>query len=298
MERRDFLKTMGLSTVSIAVGNQLLSASTTKPAEALPSFGLISGSNGSWHPDGALEGLKKIAEWGYTELEGGLPRGMETADFLALLKPLGLKTIIGSCDMASVIDAEKIKASIERAHLLGQQFMVCYWPWIGENQGSHIDDWKQVANNLNKGADICKKEGITLLYHNHDLEFYPVEGQMPFDVLMAMLDPSICIELDLYWITKSGQSPIAYIEKYPDRYPVFHVKDMPVDVKCGQGLTDFSKLTESDFAPIGSGCVDFPGIFKLNRTAGAKHFIVESDKPGDMATFLELSAKYLREITF
>jgi sugar phosphate isomerase/epimerase len=89
-----------------------------------------------------------------------------------------------------------------------------------------------------------------------------------------------------------------YIKKYPGRYPVFHVKDMPADVKCGEGLTDFSTLTDKDFAPVGSGVIDFAGIFKLNGIAGAKHFIVENDKPADPKECVELSGKYLRELKF
>ncbi|MDR0795493.1 MAG: sugar phosphate isomerase/epimerase, partial [Tannerella sp.] len=274
------------------------SACTTKASAALPSFGLISGSNGAWHPDGPKEGLKKIAEWGYSDLEGGGVRDMPPSEYLDLLKSLGLKAVIGSCPMANIIDEEKLLSTIKRAQSLEQPYLACYWPWLAESKGDTIDGWKEVADNLNKGAYICKNEGITLIYHNHDMEFYPVDGQMPFDVIMSLLDPSIHIELDLYWITKSGQSALDYIRKYPGRYPVFHLKDMPANIQCGQGLTDFSKLTEADFAPIGSGIVDFPAIFKLNSIAGAKHFTVESDKPGDMATFLELSGKYLRNLRF
>ena len=73
---------------------------------------------------------------------------------------------------------------------------------------------------------------------------------------------------------------------------------MPADVKRGAGLTDFSLLTEKDFSCIGCGTIDFAGIFKLNGISGAKHFIVESDHPGDTATFLETSAKNLLALRF
>lgn len=297
MKRRNFLKTMGMGTIVTAVGKDLFTACTS-PAEQLPAIGLISGSGGNWHSDGPKEGLKKIAGWGYTEIEGGNIRGMENDEYLPFLKSLGLRPVIGSAGMAIVIDEDRLKTTIKSAQDQGREYLVCYWPWLAEAKGQTIDDWKEVADNLNKGAAICKREGITLLYHNHDMEFYPVEEQMPFDVLMAGLDPAVGIELDLYWITKSGQSAEKYLQKYPGRYPVLHVKDMPADIRCGTGLTDFSKLTEKDFACIGSGSIDFASIFKLNKTSGAKHFIVESDKPGDFPTFLETSAKYLLNLRF
>jgi len=297
MERRDFLKTMGVGALSMAVGSKLMACSS-KPAKQLPSFGLITGSGGQWHQDGAVEGLKKIAEWGYTELEGGGVRGMDADELSNLLKSLGLKRVIGSANIQSLIgDESALKTNLGRAANLGQKFVACYWPWPG-SPGTTIDDWKVVADNLNKGGRICHSEGIQLIYHNHDFEFYPIEGQIPFDVLLPLLDPVVGIELDLYWITKGGKSAVEYLKKYPGRYPVLHVKDMPADIKCGVAPTDFSLLTEKDFAPIGSGVIDFAEIFKTNEISGARHFMVESDKPGDTASFLELSGKYLSALKF
>jgi sugar phosphate isomerase/epimerase len=67
----------------------------------------------------------------------------------------------------------------------------------------------------------------------------------------------------------------------------------------GQGIAGGRPVTEADFAVIGEGVVDFPAIFKLNDIAGVKHFIVEADRPpGGIPSFLELSAKYLRELRF
>ena len=298
MERRDFLKTMGAGAIVTATSGNLLSACTSKPTEALPTIGLITGSGGAWHPDGPKAGLKKIAEWGYKDIEGGSIRGMGNDEFLPLLKSLGLRPVIGTATMEVVINEERLKTTIKNAQEQGRKYLACYWPWIGETLGKKIDDWKMAADHLNIGGAVCKREGITLLYHNHDMEFYPVEGQMPFDVMMSRLDPAVGIELDLYWITKSGQSAETYLKKYPGRYPVLHVKDMPADIKRGAGLTDFSKLTEQDFSAIGSGSINFANIFKTNSISGAKHFIVESDKPGDTATFLESSAKYLLALRF
>ena len=307
MERRDFLKTMGASALSIAAGNALLvscggnsSAVGSKANEKLPSFGLITGSDGQWHPDSVVEGLKKIAEWGYTEMEGGGGRGGLSPDEMTdLLKSLGLVRVIGSANIQSLIgDESALKTNLERALNIGQKYVACYWPWPGE-PGKSIDEWKVVADNLNRGGRICHSEGIQLVYHNHDFEFYPIDGQIPFDVLLPLLDPIVGIELDLYWIVKGGQSPVEYLKKYPGRYPVLHVKDMPDGVKCGIAPTVFDNLTEKDFATIGSGIIDFPEIFRTNSISGAKHFMVEADKPpGGTAEFLELSGKYLRTLRF
>ena len=300
MERRDFLKTLSAGAFAAALGNELFASCKQGAAakQQLPSFGLITGSGGQWHPDGAIEGLRKIAEWGYTELEGGGVRGMDPDELSAYLKSLGLVRVVGTATIQSLIgDESALKTNLERAVNIGQKFVACYWPWPG-SPGTKIDDWKVVADNLNKGGRICQSQGIQLIYHNHDFEFYPVEGKIPFDVLLPLLDPVVGIELDLYWITKGGKSAVEYLKKYPGRYPVLHLKDMPADVKCGVAPTNFDLLTEKDFTPIGSGVVPFPAIFQTNSISGAKHFMVEADKPGDTAVFLEQSAKYLSTVSF
>ena len=296
MKRRNFIKTMGIGAISMVTCNNILAAEVT--AKKLPSIGLITSLGGRWLRENPKGALQKIAEWGYKELEfGGNLGRMQNDELLPFLKSLGLKPLIGSTSMGNIIDGTKLKIDIKSAHDQGKEFIACYWPWVSGG-GEKIDDWKMVADHLNKGAEICKKEGITLIYHNHDMEFYPVEGQMPFDVMMSRLDPTVGIELDLCWITKSGQSVESYLKKYPGRYPVLHVKDMPADIKRGEGPTDFSKLTEKDLACVGSGSIDFASIFKLNKISGAKYFIVENDKPENPAMCIESSAKNLLAMRF
>jgi sugar phosphate isomerase/epimerase len=286
MERRNFLKTMGFSAISLTVCNDLLTAETL--AKKLPTFGLIPGNTaGQWFKDNPRTALQKIAEWGYKELEfvGDLGLEMDAAGVTKYLKTLGLKPLIGSTPMINIIDESKLKADIRKSLDLGQKFIVCYWPWLAYD-GNKIDDWKRVAERLNNGGAICKNEGIKLLYHNHDIEFRLTEGQIPFDVLMEQLDPALVdIELDLYWITKGGHSAVDYIKKYPSRFPVFHVKDMDNPIN-------------KDFACVGSGCIDFAEIFKLNKTAGVKHFIVEHDRPKDPEACVRTSAQYLKNLKF
>ena len=72
------------------------------------------------------------------------------------------------------------------------------------------------------------------------------------------------LELDLYWITKGKQDPLAYFAKYPGRFPMVHVKDM-----TGNGA----------MMNVGQGHIDWPTIFAKRREAGIEHFFVEHDKP-------------------
>src|SRR5690606_29603663 len=64
-------------------------------------------------------------------------------------------------------------------------------------------------------------------YHNHAFEFdIDING---LDGLRYMLDPeadSIFAELDVYWLKKAGNDPLAYIAPYANKMPIIHLKDM------------------------------------------------------------------------
>ena len=294
MIRRDFIRVAGIAGISAVVFNELhaaaristLSVTGTSAAEQ-PYFGLIpSNTGGEWFKKDPAAALKLIAEWGYKELEFGGDMGLKlnVLELKKYLKDLGLKPLIGSTSMGNLkSNPEEVRSDIKKCLELEQEYIACYWPWTDDGNNKKLDDWKKVAEYLNKGGEICNKEGVKLIYHNHDIEFKLTEGQIPFDTLMKELDPKlVSIEFDLYWITKGGQSAVEYIKKYPGRYPVYHVKDM--------------NPSNNDFACVGSGNINFSEIFKLNEIAGVKHFIVEHDKPENPKDCVESSAKHMAKL--
>lgn len=286
MKRRDFIKITGLLSGACLLPD-FLSATVTGSQAKLPHFGIITGNTGGkWMENDPRAALKEIAKLGYKELEFGGSFGMKTAELNAFLKDCGLKAVAGPTSMGAMHDEKQLLKDIKACQELGQEYIVCYWPWLDGGENKTLDDWKQVADNLNKGGEICKKEGLKLLTHNHDIEFRVTEGQFPFDTLVPALNPEyVNVELDLYWVNKGNQSPETFIKKYPGRFPVFHVKDM-------------DKTAARSFAYPGEGCIDFPSIFKLNKTAGVKHFIVEHDQPADPELCVKTAAHYLSGLRF
>jgi len=88
------------------------------------------------------------------------------------------------------------------------------------------------------------------------------------------------MELDLYWISKAGYDPVAYFNKYPGRFPLWHVKDMEAGTK--------------DITEVGNGTIDFDRIFAARKKAGLKYWFVEQDvSKGDFFKSLETSRDYL-----
>jgi sugar phosphate isomerase/epimerase len=150
------------------------------------------------------------------------------------------------------------------------------------------EEVEEVTNIINAIGEKCKAAGISLLYHNHDFEFKPNKsGIVPIDYFLENTDPeTVNFQLDLYWITKAGADPLAYFEKYPGRFKMWHVKDMD---------------EQGRFAPVGTGTIDFKRILARKEQSGMEYYIVEQDRTFDgmqPLEAIEISHENLKEIGF
>ncbi|HEX6060386.1 MAG TPA: sugar phosphate isomerase/epimerase, partial [Gemmatimonadaceae bacterium] len=127
--------------------------------------------------------------------------------------------------------------------------------------------------------------GLSFAYHNHEFEFEPTDGVVPYDILLADTDPSLVkMELDLYWATVGGQDPVAMFERHPGRFPLWHVKDAR-----GSGST-------REQTAVGEGTIDFRRIFDHGSQAGVQHMFVEADEPADPLALVRTSYENVRRL--
>jgi sugar phosphate isomerase/epimerase len=109
-----------------------------------------------------------------------------------------------------------------------------------------IDDWKWQADQLNGLGKKTRQAGFQLGYHNHDMEFIAIEGQVPYDVLMDRTDPKLVkFQIDVGNLTFAGADALAYLHKYSHRYFSMHAKDyLPgkTSVPVGQGILNWKKI--------------------------------------------------------
>jgi sugar phosphate isomerase/epimerase len=240
--------------------------------------------------------LAKVAQIGYTSVEGGYTgpgkfADVATKDFSALLKQNGL--IMPSCHYR--LGEEKVNGQAQNGTILngwnkavddaaeiGLKYMVCAY-LSAEERGS-LDHYKKVAEDFNKAGETCKKAGIQLCYHNHNFEFEKQDGKYPYEILLANSDKNLVkMEMDLYWIYKANQDPIAIFSEHPGRFPLWHVKDM-------------DKTPQRSFTEVGNGIIDFKTIFKHANKAGLKYFFVEQDIcPGSPFDSIAKSIAYIKK---
>src|SRR5229473_7993623 len=236
--------------------------------------------------------LATVAAIGYKEVEFAGYFDHSPKDVRAILDRLGLVSPAPHVPYDTLGD--KWPAQIESAKIIGQSYIVC--PWISEEDRKQPDIWKRAAETFNRAGEASKNAGIQFAYHNHWFEFLPVNGKLPYDLLLEACDPNLVkMELDLCWITVAGADPLKYFNEYPGRFPLVHVKDVKTMPKVttggAQNYGDTVDLTE-----VGSGVIDWKRIFAQSEKAGIKHYIVEHDHPKQPLESIKGSYEYLSKL--
>ena len=248
--------------------------------------------------------LTKIAGLGYKELESAFSKkggyyGMSPKEFKAMVNDLGMawtshhvlgapfklppgsKMPVGADGKPLVIPPMKnlrddMQQLVDDAAEGGIKYLVC-----ANSPTATLDEVKSTIEVLNKTGEAAKKVGIQFAYHNHDMEFHPVDGKVPYDLLLSETDSkNVKMELDLAWAVKAGKNPVEMFKQHPGRFPLWHVKDLDA--------------SRENILPVGSGTIDFKPIFAAASSAGMKHFFVEHDMPKDALASITASIGYLK----
>ncbi len=132
--------------------------------------------------------------------------------------------------------------AMELNKILGAKFIVL--SSAGKVEG--VDGWKHVAEVLNRANGEMEKDGLHAGYHNHDLEWKPIDGQKPIEILATNTDKSIMLQLDVGTCVETGNDPVAWIEKNPGRIRSLHLKDWSPQkgyrVLFGEGVAPWKKI--------------------------------------------------------
>jgi len=237
--------------------------------------------------------LEKLSAMGFTGLEiygyNGTFFGKNRNEFKNILSNTGM-TVISSHHTTGILHKEQgtllenWEKSVEDLHFIGSQYMVCSYLFPEERI---LENYRKLPELLERSGETAKKAGIQFAYHNHDFEFDKFDDtQTVYDFILNAASPDLVkMELDLYWMAKAGIDPLLYFDKYPKRFPLWHVKDMNSATK--------------DFTEIGNGSIDFQRIFKAKEKAGLRHWFLEQDSSDkDMFESIRISRDFIAKHDF
>lgn len=250
--------------------------------------------------------LQQVKAQGYDGVEFAGLYGRDPAAVRDMLARIGLTALSAHVPIDELLsDIPKV---IGGYRTIGCRYIAI--PWLDEKRRPGQEGWDRTLSDILRIAEEAKRQGMTLLYHNHDFEFTRVDGgDYALDRMYADIPADLLqTELDTCWVNVAGENPAAYVRKYAGRAPVVHLKDFVMPGKKPAHLYELigveTKETSDDagafeFRPNGYGAQDFPEILRAAEEAGAEWVVVEQDAPSMGKSPLEcakMSIDYLRSL--
>jgi sugar phosphate isomerase/epimerase len=232
--------------------------------------------------------LAKVAAYGIQHVELAGTYNLSPEKFREMLDAHQLKPVSGHFPFARYqTDPEGVAKDAKALRL---EYAGCAWI---DHQGEFNEAAARTAIEVfNKAGEVLARHGLKFFYHCHGFEFRP-HGEGTFmDLLMKETNPKfVRFEMDVFWVVHPGQDPVKWLEKYPGRWELMHVKDMKKGV---QG--DFSgKADVTNDVTVGTGQMNWPAILKAAKKSGVKHYFLEDESP-TAAEQIPLSKKYLETV--
>ncbi|HEY3289689.1 MAG TPA: sugar phosphate isomerase/epimerase [Anaerolineae bacterium] len=204
--------------------------------------------------------LKAIAAMGYDGVEFAGYYGFTAKNLRLLLDGYGLKCCGTHTSLAS-LQGDQLAQTIEFNAVLGNKYLIV--PSLPEPNRSSNAAWIETAALFNTIAGQLKPHGMVVGYHNHFIEFKPVDGAVPFDLFFSHCNPEVAMQIDLGNAIHGGGDPLDFLRRYAKRALTVHLKEYAAGY---------------DKALIGEGQVNWAEVFRLCETGGATEwYIVEQE---------------------
>ncbi len=233
--------------------------------------------------------FEKIRALGIREIEGGGSYGMEPAVYKQLLQKQGLELVSYG---ASFEELEKDPAKVaQQALFYGARYVVTFWvPHAGKE--FTLADAQRAVSVFNKAGKVLKEAGLSFAYHPHGYEFQAYNGGTFFDYMVKEMDPRYAnFQMDVFWFHHSGQDPVAWLRKMPERFVSLHLKDRQKGTKNNV----YAEADVETNVTLGTGDLDISGIMKAAWQAGIRHYFIE-DESSRAEVQMPLSIAYLKSL--
>ncbi|MGE4568868.1 MAG: sugar phosphate isomerase/epimerase family protein [Bacteroidales bacterium] len=133
-----------------------------------------------------------------------------------------------------------------------------------EGQLKTIADVKRLAEQFNKLGEMAKAHKLRFAFHNHVTEFHPLDGELPYDVMLQNTDPKlVTFQMDTCQVLLGGGDCVAYVNKYPGRFANWHLKD--------------AHKEKNESTEFGKGRNDFESLFAVSKKAGLSIYYIEQE---------------------
>lgn len=164
---------------------------------------------------------------------------------------------------ATAFSGDPLQRAIELNEILGSRLISMASP---PPKLVTADAWKTLADTCTKATERLRPLGMTAGFHNHAMEWRPVEGQRPMDILASGTPRDFVLQLDIGTCVEAGADPVAWINAHPGRIRSIHCKDWGAGEGRGYAVV------------FGEGDAPWRRIFEAaEKTGGVEQYLIEQE---------------------
>ncbi len=204
--------------------------------------------------------LQAVAQMGYEGVEFAGYYDRTAEELREMCDDLGLKVAGTHTGLNTLLNQELTK-TIEFNQTLNNSYLIV--PGLPEENRNSRQAWLDTSKLFNDIAEKITERGMFAGYHNHTVEFEPMEGEIPWDTFGTNTNDTIVMQIDIGHALRAGADVVSFIERYPGRAKLVHLKEY--------SSTD-------DKALVGEGEVPWDDVFRMCETSGGTEwYIVEQE---------------------
>ncbi len=209
--------------------------------------------------------LKAVADMGYAGVEFAGPPQHGGEEIRDMLQETNL-VCCGWHTPFALVQEDTLAATIELNRTIGNRYIIV--PGIPADLRKTRDDWLALARFFNDLSAKLADVGMVTGYHNHNVEFKPLDGECPWDTFFGNTVQEVVMQLDMGNALSGGADLMQILRKYPGRCQTVHLKPY---TRAAEGTP------QGGFAPlIGDDDVPWEEVFEFCETHGrAEWYIVE-----------------------
>lgn len=222
-------------------------------------------------PENLENTLKRVSDMGYQSVQITPPGFITVAQLADQLKSHNLKADSAIIPVYTITD--QIDVAVKNCALL--ETNVVRTDSIRNEDRCREEGYHLFAEHLNKCGELLAKNGLLFMYHFHSFEFIKLaDGLTGMDILLNETNPEwVMFQPDVFWLIAAGNEPSKALYRFKGRAKYMHCKDyVIIAAKTGE-----LEHTERASAPVGTGNLLWPDIFKTAKEIGIDNFVVEDD---------------------
>jgi len=155
---------------------------------------------------------------------------------------------------------EGLKKAIELNQIIGSKYIIM----ASAPRITAIDGWNRIAEQLAIAAAQLRPLRMATGFHNHLVEWKPLDGKRPMDVLAANTPRDVVMQFDVGTCLEAGEDPFAWVAANPGRIKSVHCKDWTsaqgFNVPFGEGYPRWNELLDA-----------------IEKTGGVEYFLIEQE---------------------